>query len=315
MPVAADRWAIWGTTATLLTSNPGSIGLARRIVDDELDSIDRAASRFRVDSELARVNREAGEPTPVSPVLFALLAAALRAARLTDGDVDPTVGAALVTAGYDRDLDLVRARPSAGPERPARIRIRPRPTWRDVVLDADSRTVRIPPGATLDLGATAKALAADRAAGAVRRAVGAGCGVLVNLGGDIAVADEVPDRGWTVRVAEDHRGDPRPGDPTVAVRAGGLATSSTRVRRWRRGSRELHHIFDPGTDRPAREVWRTVTVAADTCVDANTASTAAIVRGASAPAWLIAAGLPARLVASDGRVVTVCGWPTGDPRA
>jgi thiamine biosynthesis lipoprotein len=194
-----------------------------------------------------------------------------------------------------------------------RIRIRPRPTWRNVVLDARSRTVRIPPGATLDLGATAKALAADRAADAVHEETN--CGVLVNLGGDIAVAGAVPDGGWSVMVSDDHRSDPRPGDPTVAVRSGGLATSSTRVRRWRRGSRELHHIIDPGTGRPAREVWRTVTVAAGTCVDANTASTAAIVRGASAAGWLAAVGLPARLVASDGRVVTVGEWPAGDGRA
>ena len=52
--------------------------------------------------------------------------------------------------------------------------------------------------------------------------------------------------------------------PDVALATGGLATSSTTVRRWRAGGAELHHIVDPRTGLPAAEVWRTVTVAAGT---------------------------------------------------
>ena len=55
--------------------------------------------------------------------------------------------------------------------------------------------------------------------------------------------------------------------------------------------------------------WRTVTVAAATCVDANAASTAALVLGEQAPAWLLDRGLPARLVSESGSVCRVCEWP------
>jgi thiamine biosynthesis lipoprotein len=165
----------------------------------------------------------------------------------------------------------------------------------------------------LDLGATAKAWAADRSA--ARLATALGCGVLVSLGGDIAVAGETPPGGWRVRV-QDVTG--RPEDPpvgpsaVVAIRDGGLATSSTTARRWRRGGDVLHHILDPRTGLPAPPCWRTVSVAAASCADANTASTAAIIRGRDAPGWLTSLGLPARLVDEAGNVHTVGGWPA-DP--
>jgi thiamine biosynthesis lipoprotein len=88
-----------------------------------------------------------------------------------------------------------------------------------------------------------------------------------------------------------------------------MATSSTISRRWRRGGRLLHHVLDPRTCQPVKPVWRTVSVAAPSCVDANTQSTAALVRGLDAPARLRAEGLPARLVAADGAVCTLGGWP------
>ena len=121
------------------------------------------------------------------------------------------------------------------------------------------------------------------------------------------MAGPAPDDGWPVGIADDHAADTA--SAAVALRGGGLATSSTTVRAWRRGGRPVHHIVDPATGLPARVVWRTVSVAAATCVDANTAATAAIVRGADAPAWLEELELPARLVAADGDVVTVAAWP------
>ncbi len=159
------------------------------------------------------------------------------------------------------------------------------------------------PPARLDLGATAKALASDRAADAAARA--AGCGVLVSLGGDVAVRGPAPGDGWPIGVADDHRA--RGPVPTVLVRGGGLATSSTTQRRWRRGGQVVHHILDPRTGLPPEPVWRTVSVAAASCVAANTFSTAAIVWGAEAPDRL--RGVPARLVGEDGDVVTTGGWP------
>ena len=133
----------------------------------------------------------------------------------------------------------------------------------------------------------------------------------MNLGGDVAVAGEAPPGGWAIGVGDDHAA--AVSDATVSIAAGGLATSSTTVRRWRRGGRPVHHIVDPATGMPAREVWRTVTVSAASCVDANVASTAAVLRGEDAPDWLASLGLPARLVAADGRVVTVAGWPEAEP--
>jgi thiamine biosynthesis lipoprotein len=159
----------------------------------------------------------------------------------------------------------------------------------------------------LDLGATAKALAADQSA--ARAARSAGTGVLVSLGGDIAVAGVVPSGGWPVRIADDHAAGPDEPGPTVAIEHGGLATSGTTVRRWRAGERELHHIVDPRTGRPAETPWRTVTVAASSCVDANVAGTAAVVLGEDASRWLAARGLAARLVRESGEAVYAGGWP------
>jgi thiamine biosynthesis lipoprotein len=273
------------------------------VLELELDAIDRACSRFRDDSELARLNADAGRWSGVSDLLLLALETALGAAADTDGLVDPTIGRTLRLAGYDRPLPLVLARDG---ER-FRASFAPVPGWKLVELDAPQRRVRIPKGIELDLGATAKALAADRAAAAAHELTGTG--VLVSLGGDVSVAGLAPDAGWPVRVADDHAAPLGDGGPVFAVAAGGLATSGTTVRRWKAGNVTLHHIIDPRTGRPADTPWRTVTVAAGTCVEANVASTAAIVLGDEAPAWLVARGLPARLVAADGSVRAVAAWP------
>jgi len=173
-----------------------------------------------------------------------------------------------------------------------------------VELDVEGRTVRVPAGVELDLGATAKALAADRAARAAARRVG--CGVLVALGGDVAVAGTAPAGGWPVGIADDHAAASQ---ATVSVVGGGVATSSVTVRRWRAGETELHHVLDPRTGRSADTRWRTVTVAAGSCLDANTAATAALILDGGAGAWLAARALPGRLVAVDGSVARVAGWP------
>jgi FAD:protein FMN transferase len=287
-----------GTTAVVVVARQAEPE-ARRLLAAELEAIDRACSRFRDDSELSRANAAAGRVTPISPLFTEAVVTALRAAAQTDGAVDPTVAPALVALGYDRDFasvemqtaDDVHGTPAAG--------------WRTVVLDAPRRLLRLAPSARLDLGATAKALAADRAAAAIASATGSP--TLVNLGGDVATAGPTPDGGWVIRVADDHRA--ATAAQAVTMIGGGLATSSTTTRRWQRAGRAIHHIVDPATGEPAAPVWRTVSVAAASCVDANTASTAAIVRGASAPEWLDALGLPARLVDPEGAVLTVGAWP------
>jgi thiamine biosynthesis lipoprotein len=296
MTTEVAHWSIWGTTASLAVTDPARLTAARTLVDTWLADVDRACSRFRDDSEL-RVAEAAGRPVRVSPLLAELLDIALLAARRTDGDVDPTVGAWLCELGYDRDLAQV----SAGPA--ARVSLTLAPDHRRVRLDGD--TLTLPAGVRLDLGATAKAYAADRAAAAVADSLAVGA--VVTLGGDVATAGPAPDGFWRVRVQDG------PDEPGITVRlpaGGALATSSTRHRRWLRGGQVLHHIVDPRTGRPAAPTWRTVSASAGDCVSANTATTAALVRGPGAPAYLRATGLPARLVAADGRVHTVNGFPS-----
>ena len=295
-------WPALGTEIRLVVTDGSQLDQARRLLEADLAAVDAACSRFRSDSELATLPAD-GRPAEVSPLLAEAVGVALRAARLTDGDVDPTVGAAMSAIGYDRDFAAI------APDGPASAgSTRQVPGWRSVRLAG--HTLTLPPGTRLDLGATAKAWAADRSA--ARVAAAQGCGVLVSLGGDIAVAGPAPDGGWTIRV-QDVTGDPDddPDGPymVVAIRDGGLATSSTMARRWRRGGDILHHILDPRTGRPAEIVWRTVSVAAGTCADANAASTAAIIRGREAATWLAAHHLAARLVDAKGLVVTVAGWP------
>jgi thiamine biosynthesis lipoprotein len=288
----------FGTFGVLQVTRTEALAAARRVLAAELQAIDAACSRFRPDSELTGINTASGRKHQLSPLLAEALAVALRAAAATDGDVDPTCGASLVRLGYDRDFAVLAAdtSPLARPPVPAG-------GWRSVDLDQSGLTVQVPPGVQLDLGATAKALAADRAATAIAAATGAG--VLVNLGGDIAVAGPPPPSGWRVRIID---GLHDPG-PVVAIRDGGLATSGTGDRQWRRGELRLHHILMPATGLPVSTCWLTATIAAASCTDANTASTAAIIRSAAAPAWLTSLGLPARLAASDGRIVTTPGWP------
>jgi thiamine biosynthesis lipoprotein len=278
--MTAVTWRALGTDVQVLVSDRRAARAAAAIVHEQLVELDDACSRFR-DSELTRLRPGRQR---VGPVLAGALSAALGAAEATGGLVDPTLGRALEMAGYDRTFaDL----PADGPSTSAG----PVGRWREVHLDGD--VVELP-DVVLDLGATAKAWAADRAAATVSQRLGVA--LLVNLGGDIAVAGGT----WPVAVGD-------PGGPGEVVEiASGLATSSTTRRTWRRGGQVQHHVLDPRTGRPAASYWQTVSVAAATCVEANTASTAAIVLGAAAPVWL--GDLPARLVDATGRVSYTGGW-------
>ncbi|MDX3193315.1 FAD:protein FMN transferase [Streptomyces sp. MN03-5084-2B] len=329
-----------GTTAELIVTDSTRLGEAEAVLRDELAAIDAVCSRFREDSEISRLHEAAGREVRVGPLLAEALGVALRAARLTDGLVDPTVGGAVRALGYDCDFAFVAGdRNAGGPGgaddrdtatafaaggsagrrtapfggRPAGAGDRdtatvPAPGWHRILFDPVQRLVVLPRGVHLDLGATAKALAADRA---VRRIHdGVGCGVLVNLGGDLRAAGPPPPGGWQIALGDDHTGALARPDATVALhREGALATSGTARRRWRHGGRIVHHIVDPRTGDVPEARWRTVTVAARSTVDANTASTAAIVLGAEAPGWLERRHLPARLVGVGDDVVTTPGWP------
>jgi thiamine biosynthesis lipoprotein ApbE len=310
---AFASWQALGMLVQLVVTAPAALAQAREMLSRDLAELDVACSRFRPDSEVTKIGRAPGDAAgivslTVSPLLAEAIAVALRAAALTDGDIDPTVGAAIAALGYDRDFGQL---PAGGPA--VRLTALYVPGWRSIALDLPTRRLTLPAGVQLDLGATVKGWAADQAAARIAKELH--CGALVSLGGDTSVAGEPPQGGWRIRVQDvtGLPGSPPPGEGTstvIAIRDGGLATSSTVARRWRRGGDVLHHILDPRTALPAAPVWRTASVAAASCADANTAATAAIIRGRHAPGWLASLGLPSRLVAIDGSIQTVAGWPS-----
>ncbi|TNM69337.1 FAD:protein FMN transferase [Streptomyces sp. NP160] len=324
---AAAEWSVWTTTARLVVTDPAALPAAQALVEGRLAAVDAAASRFRPDSEIVRAASAAGAPVRVSAVLADLVEVALDAAERTGGAVDPTLGQHLVALGYDDDLDAVRARPAAGagspaPGGPAPFRAvratasadpsalpRPAAAWRDVVVlpgatPSQRALLWLPAGVLLDLGATAKARTADLCARAVVERFGGGA--LVSLGGDVATAGQEPDGGWQVDVQD---GDGEPLSRLALGGARGVATSSTLHRRWATPHGPAHHVLDPATGLPAEPVWRTATVVAASCAEANALSTAAVVLGTLAPAWLEQQHATARLVGADGVVHLVGAWP------
>ena len=279
MSTAIGRFEAIGTSHRILVTDPTTLPEAVRTAQAYLAELDAAASCYRPDSEVRRIAARAGATVrvEVSALLADHLDAVLRAAALTDGLVDPTVGAA-VRGGEG---------PVSG--------------WRSVALAG--RVVTVPAGTLIDVGSVGKAHAADRiAADLAERLPG---GFLVDLGGDLAVSGEVPDGGWRVGVEL--------ADGTVAqvvtTHASGIATSSTRLRRWAGPDGERHHVLDPRTGRTAPSTWAQVTCAAASAWEANAMSLAAIVLGPDAPAWLGARGVAARLDTVNRVVIATARWP------
>jgi thiamine biosynthesis lipoprotein len=300
-PVASASFRAIGTTNTVLVTEPDVLDAALAVTRSHLRAVDRAVSRFRDDSEVSRLAvraRRGPAETFVSPTFADYLEAALRVARLTGGLVDPTVGSALAAEGYDADLDVVRARGVFH-----RSTVAPVPHWHSVHLNVSARRVSVARGTLLDLGASAKAHAADTIATMLGERLPGG--FLVNLGGDLAVGGVVPEPGWAVGIVD------AAGHTVQVVESTGqaVATSSTRLRTWQSDDGPRHHIIDPRTGRTAPVVWAQVSCAGASCLEANAASTAAVVLGADAPDWLAQQGVPARLDGVDGRVVTTPGWP------
>ena len=307
---AARTWSAWSCTVRLTVDDPAALDAACRDLRGLMERVDRAAGRFRPDSELSKVNRHAGTLVPVSPLLSRLVDVALVAAEETGGATDPTVGGAVIAAGYDADIATVRHRGQTpppvradGPHGREAERVRRPPGWRAVRRMHRFGLIGVPAGLSLDLGATAKAWTADRAATTIAGRYG--CPVLVEIGGDLRAAG-TPDRPWLIEVAE------RAGDPAVLVslRHGGLTTSTRTVRRWPTPAGQAHHVIDPRTGLPSTGPWRTASVWAPSAVRANTFSTALVATGEAAEARLRLAGHPARLVGSDGTVRELGGWPS-----
>ncbi len=301
--LAVYRSTRWSTSVELVVTDRRAVAAATAILDRQLDRIEQVASRFRADSEINGLHAAVAESPErthaVSHDLFEAVSLAIRAAALSDGVVDPTVGGALCRLGYDRDFSLVAEGVSGSLPAP-----HPVPGWQTVRMDRGRKAIGMLPGTVLDLGATAKAWAADRACAAITEELG--CGTMVSLGGDVAIGC-APRAGFTVGIA-DVCGD-RSTTVQVAIHSGGLATSGIGRRHWRLGRDEVHHLVNPETGLPVHPYWRTVSVTAGSCVDANTASTAAMVKGIGAVNWLEDRDLPARLVRTDDLCITAAGWP------
>lgn len=290
----------------MLVTDESQLSPAVDIVSATIREIDETCSAFRPDSEITLLNDSPATVRSVTPPLLRAIQVALAGAAATGGLADPTVGT----------VTLPERGPRSATDDPIRVTSSRPASWREVIVDPVAGTVTRPAGVRLDLGASAKAWCADLAAG--RAAAATGAGVLVNLCGDIAVAGPAPAEGWDILVADDHRWTGaeshdavRPG-ARVSIASGGVATSSTAVRGRRSagGQGRVAHLVDPRTHIPVAGPYRTVTVAAATCAEANAAATAALVRGADARVWLDRGHVPARLVAEDDSVHVSGGWPT-----
>ena len=272
-------------------------------------------TRFDRSSELSALNAAAGTgPFPLSSPTFELVAAALEAWRCTSGYFDPTVGAAVVAAGYDRSYEQVcRVRPPPSGE--------PAPGPVGIELDPERRTVTLPAGVAIDLGGIGKGRAADLTA---RRLLDLGAeGACVDLGGDLALAGRPPDgEAWTIGVDEwGHASTPdveelgEPGGPDgrgrmLRVARGAVATSSTAGRRWRTSAGPAHHLIDPATGRPSTSGVRTVTVLAAEAMWAEVVAKAVLIAGPDRGLELLcASGACGFLVDDDGRRQTTADLP------
>jgi FAD:protein FMN transferase len=283
-----------GTTVTVVV--PDVDRAAAVLVEGLFARWEATLSRFRPESELSRLNAAGGRPFRASALLLAVVEEALQAARATDGAFDPALEQAMRAVGYDRTFDAIdRDGPPLGPAAPGGA-------WREIEVDHAARTIRLPAGATLDLGGIAKGMAVDAAIGALfERGVRAG---IVEAGGDLAAVG-LP-RGlpaWTVGV------EARNGVREVAITSGALATSGISRRAWRRGGVEQHHLLDARTGLPAANDLWSVTAAAVTCAQAEVAAKVAFVLGRDAGArFLLGVGVSALLVRRDGGELLVGPW-------
>ncbi len=297
------QWRDWSCTVRVVLADGLPAGAPPRrptaeraewLVRGLMGDVALSVSRFRPDSDLSRVNDTAGRLVPVRRLTLDLVDVALAAARRTQGACDPTIGRQLLAAGYDDDIEILRVRgaaPTAG-ERGAA-------DWAAVRVHRELGLVGVPTGVALDLGATAKAWTADEAAARLTRTLGVPA--LVALGGDVSANGPGP--AWPVLVSEHEGGT----GAILGLTRGGIATSSTRGRRWATADGEAHHLIDPRSGLPVAGPYRTASVLAGTCVEANALSTAALVWGDEALGRL--APYPARLVDAAGRVVTTDAWP------
>jgi thiamine biosynthesis lipoprotein len=298
------NFQIWGLSGTLVTEHDDQINFAQERLWHWLNEFDEACNRFKKGSEISRVNARAGETVAISATLELALSAALLAREATQGLCDPSVLPALLALGYDVDYDELKSRDDttlADPVKGAGVNA--------FDLDRGEHTVTLTPGCQLDLGASAKALVADLIANDVAPTGG----VVVEVGGDVAVRGRGPQGLWAIGLSDSLELDGK--EPRVAIHDGGIATSSMTTRTWRASGQLVNHIVDPRTGSFAVGPYATATVSASSCVLANAFATASLLWGEDAAYHVAQAGWSGRFVRNDGSVEFVGGWPLDEVSA
>jgi len=254
-----------------VVDSPQPVDQLRR-VPKWFEDWEQTLSRFREDSELNRLNRNAGSSVRTTIVLWEVIQASLQAASQSHGIVTPTLLAALESAGYDRTFDSLQ--PDEPRDRASWMLVG---DWRLIECDSSTRSIMLPPGMRLDLGGIAKGWAADQAA----RRLGVFAPTLIDAGGDIAVsgprANEEP---WPIGVADP--GEPDRNLELLLIANGAVATSGRDYRRWQRNGVWRHHIIDPRSGEPAETDVVSVTVIAPTAVEAEMAAKMVLIMGSQA---------------------------------
>ncbi len=294
------NFEIWGLSGSLATERDDQVAFATERLWYWIGEVDAACNRFRSDSEISRVNAAGGNAVLISPTFERALESALRAAHMTDGLCDPTVLPALLALGYDRDYDDVALRVDIE-ERAPLLPLGPSA----IHLDRERHTLTLDGECQLDLGASAKALVADLVADEVAPSGG----IVVELGGDVAVRGNGPEGPWAIAISDSLSITGH--EPRISLRHGGVATSSSTTRTWNVNGRAVNHVIDPRTGSYARGVYTTASVTARDCVTANAFATAALLWD-DAGYHVAQAGWSARLVRTDGSIEFIGGWPSDD---
>jgi len=284
------RGRVMASELHLLVLGPPAHALDEAVA--HLEHLERCWSRFLPTSDVTRLNESAGVPVEVDPSTLTLLATMVEAWRLTAGGYDPTMPGALAALGYGPG-------PASGPSPLGRHDRQALLAGVDV--DPVRSVARFPVGLAVDPGGIGKGLAADLA---VRFLLDRGAaGALVSIGGDLAMGGTAPDAaGWTILV--EHPDRARPDVAELHVSGGGVATSSTRSRRWTHDGREHHHQLDPDRGLPSDTDLAAATVVAPTGWQAEAHATAALARGRDAfAAYLGGHGLSGVAVDDRGGLV------------
>lgn len=293
-----------GTTCSLVSQREKVSGESIELFNGLIDELDKAASRFRSDSELNALCRGPEKrDVVISELLFGALSAALYGAKISGGYLDPTVGSSLAALGYKSDFSGCF---SSSPEGLREIKVSLPAGYKRITLTSATRSVSLPEKVQLDLGATGKAYLADLIRERIESELSDS--VLVNLGGDISASAVDRTKCWLINITDDNSLDADAPGVVIGIVGGGVATSSTNRRAWTAGRIKLHHIVDPFTGASASSPFSSVTVLAGSALDANVASSTTIAMGVAGADWLESTGLPALTRDKLGKEQYFGGW-------